>query len=437
MKFDTLIIGGGLAGLTCGIRLQQNGQRCAIVSGGQSALDFSSGSMDLLNQLPNGEIVSNLAQGLTELSVQQPQHPYSLLGADKVLAKATEFEQLAQTLQLNLKQGGQYNHLRLTPLGSLRPTWLSPASVPTFEQNEKTLSPQKIAVLGIEGFNDFQPELLCENMKQLPHFAQWQIHFSYLHIPELDHLRSDAREFRSINISQALEHKLNFQQLVAELKKSAAGANIAFLPACFGLDNDDFLQQLQQACGIKLFELPTLPPSLLGIRQHHLLRQAFEQAGGIMMKGDNVLRAEMTENRVTALYTRLNEEVALTADHYVLATGSFFSNGLIADFDKIIEPVFGLDLLLPTIESEQNMPSALQRSRWTHSRFAEAQPYQQFGVKINARCQSQKQGKTIENCYAIGAVVGGYDAIHQGCGSGVAVVTALTTADQILQEASV
>nr|WP_326480839.1 FAD-binding protein [Testudinibacter sp. TR-2022] len=48
-----------------------------------------------------------------------------------------------------------------------------------------------------------------------------------------------------------------------------------------------------------------------------------------------------------------------------------------------------------------------------------------------------KQQTVIDNLYAIGAVVGGYDAIHQGCGSGVAVVTALAVADRILQEKSV
>ncbi len=67
MIFDTVIIGGGSSGLACGIRLQEAGKKCVIISSGQSALHFSSGSFDLLNTLPDGTKVTSPIDALKEL----------------------------------------------------------------------------------------------------------------------------------------------------------------------------------------------------------------------------------------------------------------------------------------------------------------------------------------------------------------------------------
>ena len=425
MNFDVAIIGGGLAGLTCGIALQQRGKRCVIINNGQAAIDFASGSLDLLSRMPDGSAVENINENLTALRTALPAHPYSLLGAEKVIAKAQDFERLANALNLDLIGSSEKNHWRVTGLGSLRGAWLSPNSVLTVQGNE-TFPHKRIAVLGIEGYHDFQPQLLAANLVLNPQFAHCEVTSGFLNIPQLDELRQNAREFRSVNIAQLLEHKLAFNDLVSEIIESAQGANAVLLPACFGLENQEFMNALRDATKLALFELPTLPPSLLGMRQRIQLRRKFESLGGLMINGDSALNAHFEGDRVHCIKTRLLEDEEIIADNFVLAAGSFFSKGLVSEFDKIYEPVFESDII--GVEGFNDK----DRFSWTNHRFANPQPYQSAGVAINEHCQVQKCGQFLANLYATGNVIGGFNALELGCGSGVAVVTALAVADEIL-----
>lgn len=89
MKFDTVIVGGGLAGLLCGIKLTKQGLRCAIITRGQSALHFSSGSLDLVDDTYRDKL--------------PPEHPYHRVGAQHIDRFALETEALLADCGARLK----------------------------------------------------------------------------------------------------------------------------------------------------------------------------------------------------------------------------------------------------------------------------------------------------------------------------------------------
>lgn len=332
MRFDTVIIGGGLSGLTCGISLQKRGVRCVIVSAGQSALHFSSGSFDLLGRLPDGTLVENPVEGATRLPAS---HPYSKIGADfEKYARAAK----SQLLDCGIAVDGteDKNEYHFTPMGTLKPSWLTLGDFNRFG-NTDDFSGKKVKILNFSGFLDFNTKFIADSAEDSGAICS----IENIRLPELDRLRVSPTEMRSTNIAKVLDDEAVFNRLLPILKDYSIGVDMVVLPAVFGLSSSKLVKVLKEAIPSTIL-MPTMPPSVAGIRTQQTLRSQFERHGGVFMLGDNIVKADLDGNRVKAVYSVNHGDIGFYADNFILATGSFFSNGLVASPSGIAEPVFGL-----------------------------------------------------------------------------------------------
>jgi len=418
MKFDSVIIGGGLAGLACGIRLSKAGRRCAIVSSGQSALHFSSGSLDLLGALPDGTPVAAPAEAVGEAIRQAPEHPYARIGAERFGALAAEAAALLAEAGVEVAGDAARNHYRLTPMGGLKPAWLTLAGYVRSESPD-ALPWRKVALFNAEGFLDFYTQFLAEEFRRMN--TACTVHA--FNLPALETIRRNPSEMRSANIARIFDRQENLDQLARILQREAGDAEAVLLPAFLGIDRHDGAAQLAERVGRPVAVIATLPPSVPGLQLQLQLRRHFQRLGGVYMLGDTVVPCEAGGSRITALHTANHGDIAFEAENYVLATGSYFSRGLVAETDGVREPLFGLDV-----------DAAADRGAWYDRNLFAAQPFEQFGVKCDERLHGLRGGRAVENLYVIGAGLAGFNPVKEGCGAGVSLLTALHAAERMLND---
>ena len=407
MKFDTIIIGGGLSGLVAGIELSRKGQKCMIVSAGQSALHFFSGSLELCG------LEDEPSKAMEQLSQS---HPYRKIGLDTALTLAERVKPLFAEVGVNFKGNAERNHWRITPLGVLKRAWLTLdeyASVPS----DGLMLWKKVALLNIDGFLDFHTSYIAAGLAE----KGVECVVKGISMPELERLRHNPTEMRSTNIAKTLTGEL-IGKLAARINEHAKDVDAVLMPAVVGLAGNADVVRLKEKVDRPLHFLATLPPSVPGIRLQMMLRKHFQKLGGVYMLGDAVKEGVFDGNCLKGIRTVNHGDTCFKADSFILASGSFFSKGLVSDIDGVREPVFGLDV-----------DSITERPQWYRKDMFEAQPYMTFGVATDSLFRAGKNGQPVINLYATGSVLSGCHPMKEGSGAGVAILTALHVADTILK----
>ena len=148
-------------------------------------------------------------------------------------------------------------------------------------------------------------------------------------------------------------------------------------------------------------------------------RQDFRAAGGTLLQGDRVIGGVFEKDRLCGVQTEKLGDELLFADSFVLATGKYFSRGIVADMNKVYEPIFGLD-----VEYDAD------RSTWFNPSFASRQRFLDFGVVARSG-KAVKNGEPIVNLYPAGEVLSGVSGA-QGDASEIIRQSALSAAQAIL-----
>ena len=416
MKFDTIIIGGGLAGLTCGIRLQKAGQKCAIISAGQSAMHFFSGSFDLLGRLPDGTEIVNPVEDADKLP---DGHPYSVLGMEKVRKYAQEAPEFLNSCGIRTSGDCSRNTWRITPTGERKPSWLTISDFTALNLKDEKIA-DKALIVNISGYLDFNTSFLAESFERYGTSCR----IENLKIEEMERLRKNPSEMRATNIARVMDRDEIWLKAARLVKEMIKDEDLVILPAVFGLKDAEITDKIREVTRIKTIFIATMPPSVPGIRSQMTLKAEFEKAGGRFLLGDTVTEAQIDEEAgISSIVTCNLGELKLQADNFVLASGSFFSKGLHASPDGISEPIFGIDL-----------NCSRDRAQWFDRCFWKKQNYISFGALTDNHLNASISGKKIKNLYVIGSNLGGSNSLYEGCGGGIALITALAAADEIIEK---
>jgi glycerol-3-phosphate dehydrogenase subunit B len=410
LKCDLCVIGSGLAGMAAGLFAATRGLSVAQ-AGHTGEIIFASGLLDLLGVHPVSEKRpwSDPWAALDTLKRDIPDHPYARLEKEDIKVAFDEILTFLEENGLRYHRRMNHNSSVLTSLGTIKSTYAVPHTmwkgVRALEEKPACLI---IDIRGLKGFSARQIAASLEN-------GWTDLRAARISFPGSDHLSEVYAE----HMANALLLPHNREKLAAVVRPLIKESKIVGLPPILGLyRTHEVLSDLEALIGVPLFEIPTIPPSVPGLR----LKEAFER--GLRTKGVHyfslrrVLQVRQQAGGHFETHIGRNEvEHIIHSRGIILASGRFIGGGLHADRKHIRETVFGLPVYQPD-----------SRAKWHRRNFLDPRGHliNQSGLEIDDKFQPLNQSRqpAFESLFAAGSILAHNDWKRMKCGAGLAIATA-------------
>ena len=421
IQADLVIIGAGMAGMAAAV-FAANRSISAVVVGGAGAFEYSSGLLDLWALTnPDSGYCKDPWQGIAQIPKVRPRHPFLKIPESEI---GMAFDELTDAFKQNsLTYTGlpRENSRIITAFGTTKPTYRFPM---TMANNVTAFKEKKpLLLLDFQGLREFRAKFVQQVLS-----STWpNINIAAIDFPQM----SQRSELFAPLMAQAMETEQVQDKIVEAILPLLKGEQSIGIPAILGINgSENILKRLEEQLAVKIFEIPTSPVSVPGIRLKETFKKALADTSVTRLTGQRVLLTALKPGSEFILETGTNSGINTTriqAKTCLLATGRFLSKGLISDRKGVKESVFNLPVDQPT-----------DRERWHGETYFDPKGHaiNRAGLITDEKFRpiGKEKGPAHENLYAAGSILAGQDWMRTRSGSGLSIASAFHAIGQIAKK---
>ncbi len=407
---DVLVIGAGPAGLFSACLATQRGAKTRVIAAGINTTHVMPGWLAAL------DAPGDLAAEVAKLAARRPDHPYALTGSAALADGIKSLRELCEPYGLLYAGSLRGNLLLPTAMGAAIPAAYAPLSFTAGD----LASAGPMLIAGPKGWRDFYPALCAANLGRQGHAAEpFAFDLPEIHAVKFDNISTGlARLFDQADVRE---------RVAAQIRPRLNGATRVGMPAVLGLnDYPHSWQHLQELIGVPVFEIPTLPPSVPGMRLYNVFKATLARAGAQVLLNMPVARMIVEGERVkAAAVSNVVRETVYRGQNVILATGGLYGGGIVSDHHGALrETVFGLPV--------RGAPET--SGEWFAERFLPSDhPIHYAGIAADPLLRPvDENGRVLyENVRVAGRALAGYNGPCEGSTEGVWIASSRRAVDTL------